>query len=80
VHQHVPLAELNSFGMRLANELLRSSPNAIAEAKILIHQVASNEMSDELIAYTAEHLAKMRTTKEGREGLQAFIDKRSPNW
>lgn len=80
VHQSVEPEALNSVGLSLAKELLNNSPNALAEAKILIHKVTSEKLSDELIRFTAEHLAKMRTTPEGREGLSAFIEKRTPQW
>jgi 1,4-dihydroxy-2-naphthoyl-CoA synthase len=29
---------------------------------------------------TARVIAKLRTSAEGKEGMQAFLDKRTPGW
>jgi methylglutaconyl-CoA hydratase len=30
--------------------------------------------------YTAEMIAKLRKSDEGQEGMDAFLNKRKPNW
>jgi methylglutaconyl-CoA hydratase len=35
---------------------------------------------DEAGPYTAEMIAKMRTSDEGQEGMAAFLEKRKPGW
>ena len=30
--------------------------------------------------YTAETIARLRVSAEGQEGLQAFLEKRKPDW
>ncbi|MDR3477298.1 MAG: enoyl-CoA hydratase-related protein [Gammaproteobacteria bacterium] len=80
VHQVVDPQALNSVGVTIANEILKHSRSAVSEAKRLIQTVASEKVSDDLIRYTAEHLATMRTTADAREGLQAFLEKRMPTW
>jgi methylglutaconyl-CoA hydratase len=59
---------------------MASGPNAIDEAKSLISAVANQHINDSLIRDTAQRIAKVRVSVEGQEGLQAFIQKRSPAW
>lgn len=60
--------------------LLANSPAAVAAAKQLIFKVASRDISDELIQYTSEEIARIRVSEEGQEGLIAFLEKRTPAW
>lgn len=78
IHQYTDLENLLSTGLSLAQRLLENSSHAMGEAKQLIQQVATQSISMNLADYTAEHLAKMRTTPEGREGMLAFSEKRPP--
>lgn len=57
-----------------------SSPAAVAAAKKLIFNVASREISEQLIQYTSEEIARIRVSEEGQEGLNAFLEKRTPVW
>jgi methylglutaconyl-CoA hydratase len=50
------------------------------EAKALIRAVAGRPVTSELIQDTAERIAKVRASPEGREGVTAFLDKRKPSW
>lgn len=80
VNQIVARAELQNVGISLAKQILQSSKTALSEAKKLILKVRGEKITPELVEFTAEHLANIRTTPEGREGLQSFIDKRTPKW
>jgi methylglutaconyl-CoA hydratase len=80
VHQVVDPSALFSTALTVAGLLLKNSPAAIKEAKFLIQHVSHHELTDDLIQFTADHLAKMRKTPDAREGLQAFLDKRAPEW
>ena len=80
VHQVVPLAELHSQGDMLISTLLKNSPHALTEAKKLIYQVSHEKISEKITRWTAEHLAEMRESKEGQEGLAAFLEKREARW
>ncbi|MGB8599348.1 MAG: enoyl-CoA hydratase-related protein, partial [Burkholderiales bacterium] len=60
--------------------ILRGGPAAVMEAKDLISAVAWRPVNDSLIADTAERIARVRASKEGKEGLDAFLNKRKPNW
>ena len=60
--------------------LMRCSPNAIAEGKLLIAAVAGRSIDDSLMRDTAERIARVRASEEGREGLGAFLEKRKARW
>jgi methylglutaconyl-CoA hydratase len=42
--------------------------------------VAEREINDALVRQTVEAIADIRASDEGREGVQAFLQKRKPNW
>jgi len=63
----------------LINSILSSGPEAVAMAKKLISNVPGMT-PDEFKPYTAEMIAKLRISDEGQEGMDAFLNKRQPNW
>jgi len=60
--------------------LLRCAPGAQAEAKSLVSFCQARAIDDELARETARRIAERRASPEGREGLQVFLEKRSPSW
>jgi methylglutaconyl-CoA hydratase len=79
VHAVVPAAELDSAVDAYAKEFLSAGPEAIAAAKSLIASVAGRPV-DEARPLTARAIAERRVSKEGQEGLRAFLEKRPPEW
>ena len=65
---------------KLISELNLVSPNALKVCKQLILKVDSGELGIESSEYTAAILAELVHSEEGREGLQAFLEKRKPVW
>ena len=64
---------------KLKNLILSSGPEAVAMAKKLVSEVP--QMTPEQFKpYTAEMIAKLRISDEGQEGMDAFLNKRKPNW
>ena len=80
VHEAVPAGDLDARVAALAHTLVQAGPEAIKACKTLLHDIAGQEMSDSLLQDTAERIADIRVTPEGREGIGAFLDKRKPNW
>lgn len=72
--------ELDAGVDQLVDALLANSPNAVAQAKRLVADVAEREISSELIADTSARIAEIRVSAEGQEGLGAFLEKRKANW
>jgi len=65
---------------KMVEALLLGGPNAQSEAKQLIREVSNRLGDEQVIDDTAERIAKIRASNEGREGLNAFLQKRAPNW
>jgi methylglutaconyl-CoA hydratase len=64
----------------VVDALLLSGPAAQKEGKELIRAVTGRPITSELIQDTAERIARVRTSPEGREGIAAFLEKRKPSW
>ncbi len=60
--------------------ILENGPLAIKAAKKLSNAIAPLHITPEVIDLTTEILAKLRTSEEGQEGLNAFLEKRLPAW
>ena len=80
VHDIVPLAELDARINDMLGALLLVGPRAQMECKALIRGVAHRRIDADVIAGTAEHIAAVRASSEGRAGVQAFLDKRAAPW
>jgi methylglutaconyl-CoA hydratase len=72
--------ELDSSIGTLVKNLLRNGPQAVAEAKRLVLDIADGEINAEMIADTSQRIAHTRGSTEGKEGLTAFLEKRKPSW
>ncbi|MEP7180914.1 MAG: enoyl-CoA hydratase/isomerase family protein [Betaproteobacteria bacterium] len=80
VHDIVPLPALDERINEILGALLVAGPNAQAESKALIRAVAHRPIDDAVIADTAQRIATVRASSEGREGVAAFLSKRAPAW
>ncbi|MDP3132816.1 MAG: enoyl-CoA hydratase/isomerase family protein, partial [Burkholderiaceae bacterium] len=80
VHEVVPTERLDAKVDELAQALLAASPNAVRACKMLVNEVAGRDIDAALIAQTVEGIADIRSSTEGKEGVQSFLQKRKPNW
>ena len=64
----------------IVEALLACGPAAQRESKELIRAVAHRPVMSDVIQDTAERIAKVRASPEGREGVSAFLEKRKPSW
>jgi methylglutaconyl-CoA hydratase len=64
----------------LVEHLLAGGPEAHAKIKALIRSVAGRRPDDALVAETAQRIAEIRGSPEGREGIAAFLEKRKASW
>jgi methylglutaconyl-CoA hydratase len=64
----------------IVDALLEGGPVAQREGKELIRAVAARPVTSELIQDTAERIARIRSSPEGREGVDAFLGKRRAAW
>jgi len=80
VHEVVPAQRLDERVDAVVKALVNASPAAVRVCKRLLRDVAQREIDAELIASTVEAIADVRASAEGREGVQAFLQKRQPAW
>jgi methylglutaconyl-CoA hydratase len=72
--------ELDERIGNLVESLLLSAPDAQREGKSLIDAVAFRPITSDMIEDTAHRIARLRVSREGQEGLSAFLEKRDPGW
>jgi methylglutaconyl-CoA hydratase len=72
--------ELDSSINELLGALMLTSAEAVTEAKRLVRDLASRPIDDALVADTAQRIAAIRQSADGREGIAAFLQKRKPRW
>jgi methylglutaconyl-CoA hydratase len=70
--------ELDATVNSILGELVQGAPGAHAATKELIR--ARRPITPELIADMAGRIAGARASDEGKEGVRAFLEKRSPAW
>ena len=81
VHEVVPAGELDANCDRIVAELLKAAPGALAEAKLLIRDVARSPHDRAATALDmGKRLAHLRVQPEAQEGFEAFFEKRKPGW
>src|SRR5262249_60713937 len=80
VHQVVPETGLEGAVESLIAGLFAGGSQSQSRAKRLIAEVALRPVDDALEALTARSIADARASAEGREGIQAFLEKRKPAW
>lgn len=80
LHELVSADQLDAKVAELTKALQANSPQAVSAAKALVRQVGGAPMNAELFAATVEHIAQIRASDEGREGVRAFLEKRKPSW
>lgn len=80
VHEVVAAADLDATVEKQIGRLLDCGPRAQSAAKDLILAVAGRPLDQDLVEETARRIASIRASAEGREGLNAFLEKRSPAW
>jgi len=80
VHEVVPADALDAKVDELLAALVANGPAAVRACKKLVQDVAGRPVDDDLRADTARRIADIRASAEGKEGVQAFLNKRKPAW
>ncbi|MBA2709538.1 MAG: enoyl-CoA hydratase/isomerase family protein [Tatlockia sp.] len=79
--QHcVSETDLWPFTLSYAEKIAKLAPLAVAACKTLIEDVSGQALSEKLMEYTANVIAKKRVSAEGQHGLKAFLNKEIPDW
>jgi methylglutaconyl-CoA hydratase len=80
VHDVVAADVLEVHVDGIVKALVTSSPNAVRQAKVLVREVTGKTVDSALVVDTAERIADIRSSDEGREGVASFLEKRKPSW
>jgi methylglutaconyl-CoA hydratase len=80
VHQVVSAETLDATVDAVAAAIAANSPNAVRECKQLVVDFADKPIDDTLISDTADRIARIRASDEGRDGVRSFLEKRKPSW
>lgn len=72
--------EVQQYVQQTIDSLRTSGPVAISMCKQLLYDLNNNWTFEEAKFKTAELIAQLRQSSEGQEGMDAFLNKRKPNW
>ncbi|MBC8118337.1 MAG: enoyl-CoA hydratase/isomerase family protein [Burkholderiaceae bacterium] len=79
-HEIAPAEELDGKINEILGALMLTSQSAVVEAKRLVRDLTARPIDDRLIEDTAQRIAAIRGSADGREGVRSFLDKRKPRW
>jgi methylglutaconyl-CoA hydratase len=80
VHEAVVPEALDATVAAIVKALAANSPHAVGEAKKLVREVVGQPVDEALLADTANRIAAIRASDQGREGVASFLEKRKPSW
>jgi methylglutaconyl-CoA hydratase len=80
VHEVVAADALDAKVTEVVAALVANGPAAVKACKQLVKDVAAVPITPALRDDTARRIADIRASSEGREGVQAFLNKRDPSW
>jgi enoyl-CoA hydratase/carnithine racemase len=79
VNEVVPAAELEQATITLAQKIVAKSAQAIKLGKDMFYRQLPMDLSA-AYAYASERMACNMDSEDAREGFDAFIQKRKPEW
>ena len=80
VHEVVPIDRLDCRIAETVAALVANGPMAVRACKRLVKDVVGRDVDAALRDDTARRIADIRSSTEGKEGVQAFLNKREPAW
>ena len=80
VHEVVAPDAIDAKVAEIVAALVANGPAAVKACKRLVKDVAGRPIDATLREDTARRIADIRASAEGREGVQAFLNKRDPAW
>jgi methylglutaconyl-CoA hydratase len=80
VHELASADTIDAKVDAIVHALLANGPEAVKASKKLVRDLIDAPLTPELRAETARRIADIRASDEGRDGVQAFLNKRAPRW
>lgn len=79
VNRVVPVSDYLDEALKLADEIASRAPLAVRAAKKMINASYESSLTDGL-AEERQAFYQLFDTEDQKEGMQAFVEKRQPNW
>lgn len=79
VERVVEPGDLDAAVGRVLDAIVSGGPTAVNAAKRLVRDVEGRPV-DEVADLTVKRIAEIRVSREGQEGLRAFLERRDPRW
>jgi methylglutaconyl-CoA hydratase len=79
INRVVPPSELENEAQKIIDAVLQNAPVALASTKGLIEELWSSSVKQDVETALRHHM-QARESAEAKEGIAAFLEKRSPNW
>jgi enoyl-CoA hydratase/carnithine racemase len=80
VEQVVPRAQALATALEIAKRVASLSPQAVTFSKTLIHQAREGTPRHAALSIERERFVDLFDGEDQREGVNAFLEKRKPNW
>ena len=80
VHELATAETIDAKVDAIVQTLVANGPAAVKASKKLVQDLAGQPLTAALRADTARRIADIRASEEGREGVQSFLNKRTPRW
>ena len=80
INESVQDKEMDEYLEKILSSILKGGKKAQAMSKDLIFAVEGKEIDANVLRDTAIRIADARADIEGKEGVEAFLNKRAPNW
>jgi methylglutaconyl-CoA hydratase len=80
VHELATAETIDARVDAIVQVLVTNGPEAVKASKRLVQDLAGRPLTPELRADTARRIADIRASDEGKEGVQSFLNKRTPRW
>jgi len=80
VHELATAETIDAKVDAIVQTLVANGPAAVKASKKLVQDLAGQPLTAALRADTARRIADIRASDEGREGVQSFLNKRTPRW
>lgn len=80
IHDVVHKDHLLERAEKFVQKILEGAPNAQLEAKKLVKFSREKTINKAMINELSKRIARIRVSDEAQEGLEAFSQKRKPNW